>query len=247
MKIEAPTNCPSCSSELVWRNDLLFCENPFCVGKETQKVEHFAKTLKIKGLGPATIAKLGITDLQQIYTLSLDNITELLGSEKMAEKLYKEIESSKSATLQEVLPAFSIPLIGKTASEKLCNVLNNIRDLSEVVCSEAGLGPKATENLMDWYYEGFLEGYSRLPFSFKSDRKVVGSKGTVCITGRLSSVKTKGQAEKLLVEAGYKIKPSVTRDVTILLNESGMESAKTKKARDMGVSIITNLNQLIEV
>ena len=42
-------------------------------------------------------------------------------------------------------------------------------------------------------------------------------------------------------------KSSLTKDVTILLNESGLESAKTKKARDAGISIVTNLNNLIGV
>jgi DNA ligase (NAD+) len=249
LKIEAPTNCPSCNYELVWKNDLLFCENISCSGKEAQKIEHFAKTLKIKGLGPATIDKLGLGSITDIYQLSLDTIVDLLGSEKIAEKLYKEIERSKTLPLQEVLPAFSIPLIGKTASGKLCSVLADLRELSNAVCSEAGLGPKATTNLMDWYYDCFLQGYNLLPFSFKSDVSKPSSKcnGVVCITGKLTSVKTKGQAEKLLVEAGYTVKSSITKDVTILLNESGTESAKTKKARDMGVSVITNLKQLIEV
>lgn len=247
MKIEAPTNCPSCNSKLVWKNDLLFCESISCSGKEAQKIEHFAKTLKIKGLGPATIDKLGLSSIFDIYRLSESEIVDLLGSTRMAEKLYKEIESSKKASLQELLPAFSIPLIGRTASEKICKILKDIRDLSDEVCIEAGLGPKATENLMDWYYEGYLEGYNRLPFSFKSVASTDKCKGIVCITGKLTSVKTKGEAEKLLVEAGYKVKPSVTKEVTILLNESGVESAKTKKARDNGVSVITNLYQILEV
>jgi len=37
----------------------------------------------------------------------------------------------------------------------------------------------------------------------------------------------------------------LTKDVTILVNESGIESAKTKKARDSGVQIITNLLEFI--
>jgi hypothetical protein len=37
----------------------------------------------------------------------------------------------------------------------------------------------------------------------------------------------------------------LTKDVTILVNESGVESAKTKKARDAGVQIITNLLDFI--
>jgi hypothetical protein len=37
----------------------------------------------------------------------------------------------------------------------------------------------------------------------------------------------------------------LTKDVTILVNESGVESAKTKKARESGVEIITNLLDFI--
>ena len=38
---------------------------------------------------------------------------------------------------------------------------------------------------------------------------------------------------------------TVTKDVTILVNESGIESAKVKKARESGVTIITNLSHFI--
>lgn len=242
MRIEAPTNCPSCSSELVWRNDQLYCENVSCFGKGQKKIEHFSKTLKIKGLGPATIEKLQLSNIAEIYELSLNDIVDSLGSEKMAEKLIKEIEASKKATLQEVLPAFSIPLIGKTAAEKVSKVLTDLRDLTEAACVEAGIGPKATLNLLEWFE---TEEYKLLPFSFKA-KEIKRSKGIVCITGKLTSVKTKSVAESLLAEAGYGIKPSVTKDVTVVLNESGTESAKTKKAREYNIPIVTNLNQLIE-
>lgn len=251
MKIQAPTHCPSCSSTLEWRNDLLYCENTACEGKGVQKLEHFAKTLKIKGLGPATIDKLQLESIFDIYDMSLDLLTELLSSEKLAGKLFLEIEGSKSASLQEVLPAFSIPLIGKSATGKLCSVLSNLDDLTVEICEQAGLGPKATQNLMIWFREEYLPYYKSLPFSFTSatmvDRPSNTSMGIVCITGKLTSVKTKAEAERLLVDAGYTTKSSLTKDVTILLNESGLESAKTKKARDAGISIITNLNNLIGV
>jgi len=47
-----------------------------------------------------------------------------------------------------------------------------------------------------------------------------------------------------LEAAGLNVKSSFTKDVTILVNESGIESAKTKKARDAGVQIVTNLKIL---
>lgn len=251
MKIQAPTHCPSCSSTLEWRNDLLYCENTTCEGKSSQKLEHFAKTLKIKGLGPATIDKLQLESIFDIYEMDLDLLTELLSSEKLAGKLFLEIEGSKSASLQEVLPAFSIPLIGKSATAKLCPIISNLDELTVEKCEQAGLGPKATQNLMVWFRDEYLPYYKSLPFSFASTASEVTpsntSMGIVCITGKLSSVKTKAEAERLLVEAGYTTKSSLTKDVTILLNESGLESAKTKKARDAGISIVTNLNNLIGV
>lgn len=250
MKIQAPTNCPSCSSDLVWKNDLLYCKNISCEAQSAQKLEHFAKTLKIKGLGPATIDKLELESIFDIYEMSLDSLAECLASEKLAGKLFLEIEGSKDASLQEVLPAFSIPLIGKTASEKLCKSIKSFNNLTEDACIAAGLGPKATQNLMIWYREEYLPYYKSLPFSFEPVSQTNPnntSMGVVCITGKLTSVKTKAEAEKALVDAGYIVKSSITKDVTILLNESGIESAKTKKSRDEGISIVLNLNELIGV
>ena len=249
MKIEIPTICPSCSHELVRRNEQLFCVNPDCMGKEAQKIEHFAKTLKIKGLGPSTINKLNLSSIVDIYNLSYEEMVVLLDSEKLAGKIFDEIQKSKLCSLQEILPAFSIPLIGKTASEKLCKELENLDDLTEDVCKKAGLGPKATSSLISWFETDYNTIYKELPFSFKSEKRVKPNtiKGVVCITGKLTSFKTKSQAEKLLVEAGYNVKSTLTKDVTILVNESGIESAKTKKARDSGISVVTNINQLIEV
>ena len=246
-EIIAPTHCPSCGYALVWVNDQLFCYNSACESKTYKLIEHFASTLKIKGMGPSTIKKLRITTIPEIYELSLDEMVESLNSEKLAVKLFGEIQDSKKLSLSEVLPAFSIPLIGRTASSKLCAVISSIYSLNEVVCTTAGLGPKASNNLLDWYNTKFLREYKWLPFSFESTEvtSVIEPKGVICISGKLTSFKNKAEAEKVLKSRGYLIKSTVTKEVTHLVNESGLESSKAKKARDSGVSIITNLNQFI--
>lgn len=245
--IQAPTNCPSCSSLLEWSNDLLYCRNVLCSAQNQKKVEHFAKTLKIKGLGPSAISKLGLTDIDQIYSLSREEITEGLSSEKLAEKLYAEIKNSEAAPLNTVLAAFSIPLIGKTASNKLSKIITNITEINESSCKKAGLGPKATENLLEWLHKDFYcfyDGY--LPFDFKFDTPLQKEEiGTVCISGKLKSFKTKALATQALEHKGYAVKSSLTKDVTILINESGVESAKTTQARNSGVTIIENLLDLL--
>lgn len=246
--IQAPTNCPSCNSELVWVNHLLYCRNTSCGSQAQKKLEHFAKTLKIKGLGPSSIEKLGLSDIDQIYSLTEAQIAESLSSEKLAEKLYAEILNSISAPLNLVLPAFSIPLIGKTATDKLSKVCKNITDINTETCEKAGLGPKATENLLNWLQTEFYSFYDgMLPFSFDFESvEQKSSKGVVCISGKLKSFKTKAEATKALDSVGYEVKSSLTKQVTILVNESGVESSKTKQARDSGVTIVTNLLDLLE-
>jgi len=246
-QIIPPTNCPSCMTQLEWVKDQLFCYNSDCSGKTSKKIEHFASTLKIKGLGPRTVEKLQIVDLYDLYELPLEIMIEALQSEKLAVKLHREIENSKLADLVELLPAFSIKLIGNTASRKICSVVKNIDEINEDTCAEAGLGPTATENLLDWLFEEFTNGYDRLPFKWQQLTKIESndaSKGVVCITGKLKSYKTKAAAKQYLETMGYLVKSSLTKDVTILVNESGIESAKTQAARDKGVLIITNLKEI---
>ena len=244
-KIEAPIICPSCSSVLESVNYLLYCRNASCGVKVSKLVEHFASTLKIKGLGPAAVQKLDIHSLEEIYDLSMEDMCDALGSIKLGEKLYKEVLNSRNAPLNVLLPAFSIPLIGKVASEKLSKVCNDIEEIDYDLCRSAGLGEKASTNLVTWMEEEFYQ-VSLLPFSFTFIKTTTTpvSKGIVCITGKLLSYKTKALAHEALQKLGYGVKPSLTKDVTILVNESGVESAKTKKARDSGVQIITNLLDL---
>jgi DNA ligase (NAD+) len=243
-QILPPKNCPTCKTLLVWEKDQLFCTNKRCTGKSYKMIEHFAKTLRIKGLGPRTIEKLEITSIYDLYQLPLEMMIDALNSEKLAVKLYREIKNSKTADLVDLLPAFSIKLIGRTASSKICSIIKNINDIDEDKCKEAGLGPKATEYLLDWLIEDFTNGYDRLPFRWEQIGYIKTKnqdKGIVCISGKLKTYSTKAAATKVLELKGYLVKSSLTKDVNILINESGIQSAKTKKAQEQGITIITNL------
>ena len=247
--IEIPEVCPSCGTSLELVNDQLFCNNTSCPAKNSKIVEGFAKTLRIKGLGPKTINKLGLVCIEDIYELTEELIKERLGSEKIAKKLIHEIGISKNANLQDLLPAFAIPLFGSTASQKLCDKISHVEEISEKRCSEAGLGPKVTTNICSWYETAYKNKYCRLPFTWKADVfegvPVVDINEVVCITGRLKSYRTKADAKKVLEKHGYRMKDTLTNDVTILVNESGNASSKTKSAESKGIRIVTNLTQLI--
>lgn len=246
--ITPPTNCPSCNSTLEWSNDLLYCRNQDCNASSYKQIEHFASTLKIKGLGPSTIKKLNLTSIIDIYSIDIDELTEGLGSEKVAVKLFDEIELSKTRPLNALLPAFGIPLIGKTAADKLSKVCSDIFDINYESCKQAGLGEKATDNLVHWL--DTEEEYHYLPFDFKFDNKSVaprtsGIHGVVCISGKLNSYSTKQEAQSALESLGFVVKSSITKDVTILVNESGRETSKTLKARESGITIVNDLKKFI--
>ena len=245
--ILAPEVCPSCGSPLEWRNDMLYCENILCPAQIQKRIEHFARSLKIKGLGPKSIEKLGLTSLLDIYNLSYYSIKGALSSEKLAIKLLREINHSRKASMNDVLPAFSIPLIGKTAATKLSSKIKSLFDLDEDKCKAAGLGPKATESLLSWYSNEFEDSLKKLPFDwqFQTPKIATETKGAVCISGKLSSFKTKAEATKALSYAGYQVTTTMAKDVIFLINESGIESAKTKEARERGITIITSLNEWI--
>ena len=248
MRIEIPTECPCCNYPLELVNDQLFCRNTACGAQLNKKVEHFCKTLGIKGMGSRTVEKLGLSDITELFYLDSAQVVESLGSEKVALKLLDEIERSKSADLATVIASFSIPLVGATASKKLCEVVTSVDEISYDTCKQAGLGDKVTQNLVACLETDFQEMREFLPFSFKSQKNssTNSNQKTICITGKLSSYKTKAEAYKSLEEAGYTPVESVTKATDYLVDEEDKGSSKRKKAESLGITIITNLNNFLK-
>lgn len=246
-KIEIPTTCPSCSYSLVYVKDQLFCRNTACSAQLFKKIENLCKVLAIKGMGPKTIEKLNLSDITELFYLDLEETSAVLG-EKVATKLLDEIERSKGADLATVLAAMSIPLVGDTASSKICSVVTHIDEINNETCKQAGLGEKVTANLLDWINTDYQEMKEFLPFTFKSGKQktVNADSKKVCITGKLKLFKKKSDAEALLSAAGYTLVDSVTKTTDYLVDEEGKMSAKREKAVSYGITIITDLNDLLE-
>lgn len=243
-EITCPTQCPCCGFKLEQVNDLLYCRNIACSAQMQGKVEHFAKVLGVKGLGPKTVEKLQIQNLTEIFYLDPSHVSCILG-DKTAEKLVNEIEKAKVANIATVLESFSIPLVGGTASKKLAAVVTTIEDINKETCKKAGLGEKVTENLLNWIDTEYQEIKEFLPFNFSVFKQSDTDK-TVCITGKLNSFKKKADAAELLAAAGYTLVDSVTKSLTYLVDEGNVMSSKREKAEKYGITIITDLNDLLK-
>jgi len=240
MKIEPPVDCPSCGAKLELVKDQLFCRNPDCEAKSSKKLEHFAKALKIKGLGPKTIERLPLTSIPDIYEMSKEEIIGGIG-EKLGDKLFNQIELSKSVDLTVLLPAFSISLIGSTAAKKLTKEISSIRDITHDKCLAAGLGPKSCTNLLNWYHDEFCDYLEYLPFSFEAEVQAVTTSigKSVCITGKLNDFKSRNLAKAFLESFGFTVTTSVTKKTDYLVDEEGRTSSKSTKADSLGIPILT--------
>lgn len=248
--IEIPTQCPSCNKGLTTVNMQLFCKNKSCNAVVDKQLRHFAEILGIKGLGEKTIEKLELSSIAELYQLNKTCIEEAVGSEKLAIKLLEQLEASKHAELHKVIASFGIPLIGLTAASKLVKVITSIDDITAKTCKEAGLGEKATVNILEFLNDDFKELREFLPFTFSCEKQTSkqenSSRGNICITGKLTSFKTKKQAETELSNLGFTVSTSVTKATNFLVDEGDKNSAKRTKADSLGITIVTNLLQFIK-
>lgn len=250
-QIEIPKNCPSCGSILELVNLQLFCRNIMCPARATKGLEHFAKVLSIKGLGPETIKKLGIAHYIELYDLTEDSLATKLGSEKIAKKLIEQINKSIDSEFCSIITAFGIPEVGKTTAAKLSS-LNSIEDITFDRCKSLGLGNVASTNLMEFINNDFQEIKHFLPFPklfnniHSKEESVALTKPVVCITGKLKSFKTKEEAKEALESKGYTVVDNLTKKVNILIDEENRNSSKRVKALEMGIEIVENLLTLIK-
>ena len=242
MKIEIPTTCPTCDAKLEQVNSQLFCRNSECEAQSSKRLEAFTKKMNIKGFGPKTLEKLDLKTFQDLYTIDLDSMKDVLG-EKTAVKLFAEIEKSKTTSFWRFLSALSIPLIGDTAAKKVAKLTTSLNEITEEGLEAVGIGPKARDSILSWLEDNLP---IQLPISFEANTtNEIQDKGTVCITGKLNNFKNRTDAKEYLESLGYKVTTSVTSKTDYLVDEEGRESSKSKKAKQLNIKIVT-IKQLEE-
>lgn len=241
MKIEIPSNCPICNSELSLVNEQLFCRNSNCSAQTLKNILHFVKTMKIMGLGEKTLEKLTVESISDLYTWDLQYYINIVG-DKIGTKIFNEIEKSKSTSISKFINSMGIALIGKTASDKIQSVIKSIDEITVDKCKEAGLGAKATENLVNWVANDFYK-YKDLPFNFETTEPVQSGK-TVCISGKVPGY-TKASIKELLLDYNIHVKDNVSKDIDYLISEE-TGTTKVKKAESYNIPVVT-LNNFMEI
>lgn len=254
MKIEIPTQCPSCGSKLDLVNGQLFCRSKSnCPAQSSKLIENFCTKMKLKGFGPKTIEKLELTKISELFYLTEEDLVRAVGS-KVAAKLISELNTKVRGDIDfgSVLGSLGIPLIGEVAAKKLSQNCTTFHDVKA--------DGKAGENYRTWLNSPQGKDVIELPWKFSTgiraakadiiitDELVAQPNGiAVCITGSLQDFANRTDATNYLEGLGYTVKKSVTKDVKYLIceDESKRSSSSYKKAETNGIEILS-IKELLE-
>lgn len=196
-------------------------------------LHHFIKTLGIKGLGPQSVEKLGLTHPVDLYS---EQPWHLLGANGV--KVEQEIEKSKTKPYKLVLAALGIDGVGKSTAERIIDVIPRFDRLREIEITEVDkIGPVTKEKILAWL-DINEEWVLTLPLMLNQDNSIITDAkpgGKVCISGKLDMKKAELAEE--LEKHGYTVIDSVTKDCYALIS-GDKSSSKTEKAIKYGVKVI---------
>ena len=256
-KLDIPTNCPSCDSQLLHFEDevALRCINPRCPAQIMEGLIHFASrdAMNITGLGPSIVEKLFaanlVKDVADIYRLQEEDFLLLEGvKEKSAGKLYHAIQASKENSAEKLLFGLGIRHVGSKASQLLLQHFHSIENLAqsdpEEVASIESLGGVIAKSLQTYFA---TEGSEILLRELKETGVNLTYKGqtvvadaalsglTVVLTGKLERLK-RSEAKSKLESLGAKVTGSVSKKTNLVVAGTDAGS-KLQKAQELGIEV----------
>ena len=256
-KLDIPTNCPSCDSDLLHFEDevALRCINPRCPAQIMEGLIHFASrdAMNITGLGPSIVEKLFaanlVKDVADIYRLQEEDFLLLEGvKEKSAAKLYQAIQASKENSAEKLLFGLGIRHVGSKASQLLLQHFHSIENLAQAdpdeVASIESLGGVIAKSLQTYFA---TEGSEILLKELKEAGVNLDYKGktvvadaalsglTVVLTGKLERLK-RSEAKSKLESLGAKVTGSVSKKTDLVVAGADAGS-KLQKAQELGIEV----------
>lgn len=256
-KLDIPTNCPSCNSDLLHFEDevALRCINPRCPAQIMEGLIHFASrdAMNITGLGPSIVEKLFaanlVKDVADIYRLQEEDFLLLEGvKEKSASKLYQAIQASKENSAEKLLFGLGIRHVGSKASQLLLQHFHSIENLAQAdpdeVASIESLGGVIAKSLQTYFA---TEGSKVLLDELKEAGVNLDYKGqtvvadaalsglTVVLTGKLERLK-RSEAKSKLESLGAKVTGSVSKKTDLVVSGADAGS-KLQKAQELGIEV----------
>ena len=268
-----PTNCPVCGSKTkINDNDgvkTLFCENDDCPIKHIKSFENFVSRncMNVEGISIATIEtfieKGFISEYADLYRLKKHekDIVELDGfGEKSYNNLISAIDKSRDTECYRVINSLGILGVGTANSKLLAKHFDD--DFNKFINASIDelkqineIGPVLANSIRDYFDDKVnLKKVNNLLSELKINKKEITNDNklsgmTFVITGSLNNYSNREELVKVIEDNGGKTASSVSKNTNYLINNDiNSNSSKNKKAKELGVKIISenDFNALIK-
>lgn len=262
---DIPKQCPVCQGLTEIRQvngtKTLYCTNEACGAKHLKKFTLFVSrdALNIEGLSEATlekfIAKGFINTYADIFHLDryVDAIQTMEGfGEKSYKNLQKSVEKARTTTLPKLIYGLGIANIGLANAKVICKEfaydIEKLMHLTEEdLSSISGIGPVIAKAYVSYFaQERHVEELRALlaelvipQESAEQSEQIFGNLNFV-ITGSVEHFANRNEVKAVIEERGGKVTGSVTSKTNYLINNDvDSTSSKNKKAKELGIPIIT--------
>ncbi|MBC5659568.1 NAD-dependent DNA ligase LigA [Anaerosacchariphilus sp. NSJ-68] len=261
---DIPVVCPVCggATEIRKVNDVesLYCTNPDCQAKKIKSFTLFVSrdALNIEGLSEASLEKfIGrgfIHEFADIFKLDAHRaeIVEMEGfGEKSYENLAASIERARVTTLAKVIYSLGIPNVGLSGAKLICRQFGDEVEAvlaadTEALAAIDGIGAVIAGSFVGYFQDtGKKERFYRLLSELTLIKEETAGeqdlKGKVfVVTGSLNRYANRNELKEEIERRGGKVTGSVTGKTDYLINnDTASGSSKNKKARELGIPVIS--------
>ena len=263
--LEIPKACPVCgqATQIKQVNEVqsLYCTNEKCAAKRIKSFTLFVSrdAMNIDGLSEATLEKFidrgFIHEYADLFRLDRyrEEITQMEGfGEKSYQKLIAGIEQARNTTLPRVIYALGIANIGVANAKMLCKYfdydMERMRNADvETLSAVDGVGEVIAAAYVAYMQdEDNLQKIDHLMEELQIEVPQVSAESQTLtglnfvITGSLVHFENRNALKELIELKGGKVTGSVTGKTTCLINnDNASNSTKYKKAKELGVPILT--------
>ena len=260
-----PECCPACGGETEIRQvsdtKTLYCTNPDCGAKHIKAFSLFVSrdAMNIDGLSEATLEKFitrgFIRHFSDIFHLERYG-EEIRSMEGFGEKSYKNlqdsIEKARTTTLPKLIYGLGIANIGLSNAKMICRAFDydvekmlqaDVEALNEI----QGVGDVIARAFVDYFaVEDHREEFFRLlaevkiPEEETTQEEQIFAGMNFVITGSVEHFANRNEVKEVIESKGGKVTGSVTSKTNWLINNDvESTSSKNKKARELGIPIIS--------
>lgn len=262
--LEIPHVCPVCGEEarVLKTNDVesLYCMNAECQAKKIKSFTLFVSrdAMNIDGLSEATLEKFilkgFIKDFGDIFEIEKykDEIVSMEGfGQKSYDNLIASIEKASHTTLPRLIYSLGISNVGIANAKVICKEFQYdldkiIHATPEEISSIEGIGPVIAGTFTEYFADeeniAKLEHLlSHLTFEEMRTESAQSLEGKqFVITGSVEHFANRAQLKEYIEERGGKVTGSVTSKTDYLINnDTTSSSSKNKKAKDLGIPILS--------